>query len=916
MRFTQCVRFDVFRKLLVALIFGVVAAPVGAESPRSPKEVIVVFKTHFDIGYTAMARDVIQQYRTTIIDRALLACDESRQLRPEERFMWTLPGWPMKTILEDWDGQTPERKRHIWQAFQDGRFAVHALPFTVHTELLETEDLVRGLGYASTLCRVTGQPLPRDAKMTDVPCHTWLMPTLLKHAGINFFCIGCNHASRAADVPTLFWWEGPDGSRVLTMYVADGYGTGVTPPKDWPHTAWLAMVHTGDNHGPPRPEEVRRILNEAKRNNPTARVRIGRMSDFADAILAAKPALPVVRGDMFDGWIHGPMSDPSGARAARNIRPMTAAAETLQSELRAWGVPSPDIRAAVASAYENSLLYGEHTWGGSIGWIGNRIGYGGQWTTRRERGDFRRIEASWAEHSAYIETAERQTTRALNACLQTLANNVGVTGRRVVVYNPLPWKRSGLVSVSVEEMPNEITGFRSTDGKQTAAAERRGKTARFFAKDIPATGYRTYLPVTSSFRQVEWNDEQRGPRRTLERLYFRATIDPARMAIVSLIDKRGNRELVDTTSGYGLGQYLYQRFDADQATAYAMAATKHHPPHVDFCKPEMPSPQASPSVAVSPKDGSYQLESSPCADTATLHAAASKEIPCPVTLRLVLWRDATCVDVELTLHGKPAEPRPEAGWMCLPLKAEQPKFRLGRLGSIVDPMRDVVAGNRRLFSLNTGMTVTDSQGRAVGLCPLDGPLVSLDSPGLCQYSTDFVPKRATVFVNLFNNQWSTNFRLWNSGTWTSRVRLWAMPRSSEGPEAETATAVQMITASMEARSPLLAATAEGPTGTLPTARAGLELSRLGVAVTAFGPNLDGAGRILRLWESAGQGGPCRVQLPDGIRPRSVQPVDLRGRPSGEAIPVSDGSFSANIPAFAPASFLIDSGPSNPEGELP
>ena len=107
---------------------------------------------------------------------------------------------------------------------------VHALPFTTHTELLEPEDLVRGLGFSSRLSREAGLPLPRDAKMTDVPCHSWIMPTLLRHAGVDFLHLGCNAASSSPRVPRLFWWEGPDGSRLLTMYTAESYGTGLVPP--------------------------------------------------------------------------------------------------------------------------------------------------------------------------------------------------------------------------------------------------------------------------------------------------------------------------------------------------------------------------------------------------------------------------------------------------------------------------------------------------------------------------------------------------------------------------------------------------------------------------------------------------------------------------------------------------------------
>lgn len=66
--------------------------------------------------------------------------------------------------------------------------------------------------------------------------------------------------------------------------------------------------HSGDNHGPPTPDEVRGLLEKARRELPGVTVRMGRLSDFADAILEESPELPVVRGDMPDTWIHGIMS--------------------------------------------------------------------------------------------------------------------------------------------------------------------------------------------------------------------------------------------------------------------------------------------------------------------------------------------------------------------------------------------------------------------------------------------------------------------------------------------------------------------------------------------------------------------------------------------------------------------------------
>ena len=67
--------------------------------------------------------------------------------------------------------------------------------------------------------------------MTDVPCHSWVWPTLLAHAGVKFLQLGCNGTSAFVRVPPLFWWEGPDGSRILCDYTLD-YGSGITPAAE------------------------------------------------------------------------------------------------------------------------------------------------------------------------------------------------------------------------------------------------------------------------------------------------------------------------------------------------------------------------------------------------------------------------------------------------------------------------------------------------------------------------------------------------------------------------------------------------------------------------------------------------------------------------------------------------------------
>jgi alpha-mannosidase len=200
-----------------------------------------------------------------------------------------------------------------------------------------------------------------------------------------------------------------------------------------------------------------------------------------------------------------------------------------------------------------------------------------------------------------------------------------------------------------------------------------------------------------------------------------------------------------------------------------------------------------------------------------------------------------------------------------------------------------------LICLNSGLTVAAPDNTGMGLCPIDSPCVSLGEPGLWKYSFDYVPKRATVFVNLYNNEWNTNFPEWQDGSWVSRVQLWPIRGTDE--------ARNLVVPSWEARLPLLAAVADGPAGKLPKEQAGLSVSRPGVLVTAFGPNPDGQGTLLRAWDQTGVSGEVVVTLP--ARYKTATPVTLRGENAGEPVTLRGQKLAFRLPAYAPASYLLE-----------
>jgi alpha-mannosidase len=870
------------RRTAMRLLAGTPALVLGPKTASSQflssppaagriNQIIVVCKTHFDIGYSDRVADVLTFYRTTMIDRALDLIDRSKVLPEEEQFTWTCPGWVFDRIVEDWPGQTAERRQRLDRAVMAGRVVAHALPFSIESELMWPEEFARGYAFADRSCRRYGVPLPRGAKTSDLPSQSRALATGLAQGGIRFMHIGCNWPSGYVhDLPPLFWWEGPDGSRVLTMY-STIYGTctalwpwggegdphighNLLPPADWPYKTWPAIIVTSDNSGPPTLEAVQSLFAEALEKLPGVKVRMGTLDDLADAILAEKTELAVVRAETPDTWIHGCMSDPGGMRLARNVHPLIPAVEVLHAQLCQWGVQAEAPGEQVAKAFEQSLLYSEHTWG-----LGQSVDVYGQAFEEIPPEKYQKLEASWEDKTNYIRNAASTTSSLLDAGLSALTRAVDAEGPRVVVYNPLPWRRSGIVDI---------------DG------------ASFLVKDIPALGYKTFPPPPSITSRTLSGD-------TLENEFVKVRLDPVRGVIASLIEKNTGREWVDGFAEYGIGQYLNERFESSQTEAYCRAyqqcrwGTHLHP---GMYKPGLPSEVRY--RRASGANGSMHLVKQGEMLTGILEMPSDLNNHLPATsLRVTLSAGVAYLDVELTIKDKAKDNWPEADWLCLPFRLDSPQFRVARTLGVMDPARDIMSGsNRHVYAVGAGLTITGSDGASISLCPMDHPLVSLDTPGIWKFSLDFVPKKPVVFLNLYNNQWNTNYRYWYSGTWSSRVRLWFGD--------------QLAIPALETMSPLVASAESGARGKLPSSQSGISVSRPGVVVTSLRQKSKGRATFLRLWELAGESGKVTVQLPSGSLVRIARPVDLRGNLLGKAIAVQAGSFQFALNRFAPASFEL------------
>lgn len=344
------------------------------------KEIIVLFKTHLDIGYTDFAENVQNRYLHSYIPKALELAKNLREQEGERRFVRTTGSWLIDTYLRS---AGEEERSAMEAAIAAGDISWHGLPFTTHTELMDP-DLVRyGIGIAKRLDRQYGRA-SIAAKLTDVPGHTRALVSLLADAGIEFLHIGVNPTSVNPDVPPLFRWRAPDGKEITVMYQF-GYGGF----SEIPGTGKALMfAHTGDNNGPQSADSVLDVYRRLKEEYPEAVIRPGDLNDIALAVREIRGTLPVVTQEIGDTWIHGGQTDPRKMNLFR----------ALLRARRAWTDEARDV------ADRWLIMVPEHTWGlDSVPYLRDHENYGREgFRQARSTPRYQKMEQSWEEQRDYL----------------------------------------------------------------------------------------------------------------------------------------------------------------------------------------------------------------------------------------------------------------------------------------------------------------------------------------------------------------------------------------------------------------------------------------------------------------------------------------------------------------------------------
>ena len=350
------------------------------------KEIIVLFKTHLDIGFTDFSETVMNDYMTKYIPNAIKTAAETRERG--DRFIWTTGSW----LIYEYLRRFPDDKL-ITEAIKLGDICWHGLPFTSHTELMDVNLFKYGLSLSQKLDKRFGKST-HAAKMTDVPGHTRAIIPYMANAGIKFLHIGVNAACPPPEVPPIFRWQSPGGKELLMMYQAN-YGlfqeigdSGIA----------VCFAHTGDNNGPQGADEIIAIYDKLRADYPDADIHAGTLDDVADVVMTLEN-LPVITSEIGDTWIHGAGTDPAKVSM---YRAMLRICETLPAD-------------EAEEIYHCLLPVPEHTWGldekthlgkGYVrgqGYLGEHDNFiRTDFEAVRDNANYRKMEESWEEQRQYV----------------------------------------------------------------------------------------------------------------------------------------------------------------------------------------------------------------------------------------------------------------------------------------------------------------------------------------------------------------------------------------------------------------------------------------------------------------------------------------------------------------------------------
>jgi len=864
--------------LPVALYVGGARAPVfrGTFQPQRRWRVYAEPRAQHNYGYNEVPARTLE-WQNRYIDKFLDI------LREYPSYSFTLD---VATNLESYlETRGEPQRKQLLDYLRNGKVGVNAFWMNFFTGLATPEELFQMLDYALRAGKEHGFTVD-ETSATDEPSVTWAYPQILAEARIKYFANGSN-PWRGPFLPlghlnlqSPFYWEGPNGSKVLIWH-----GVSYVVVRDMTWDGWNPDDARLDKEDPARfvgcwnspCEDVRwrehkysPSLFGLQHSLPLFLSQYDREDYPFDAVFlygleydevpirhfgsadiierwnqeyAYPKVIPGIQRDYFryitehfgsqirtyrgDGggsWEEEAGADARVAAMNRTSQMQVTAAEKLES-IATW--LQPLIRydqVGFREAWKNIMLTDNYVWSDASAVL-------------RPSSYLTRVSES--NHRGWAETAYRQTQDLLTVAMDKIAELIQTDQRGVVVFNVDSQARSDFFDweLELDEAPQDpATGQPLPCG--VLKAVEGYQAIRCWAAEVPALGYRFYPIVKGTVPAGEVGTTSAGGA-PIEGRYYKLQLDPETGAVAQLIDKETGQNLVNSASGYKLNEYLYVTGGDSPPDNRLLTAD-----------PTLPVPELTinrPTLVGTPQVAHFSWGT-----RVTIHARTvnTPEIVTTITLNDEQKQVTFQNEVEKTLTLKK-----EGVYFAFPFAVESPQVEYQGGTAWVNPEKDMLPGATRQFFVTQGGVRIKGAKQSVGWVSVDAPLITLEDINRGLWPDSLKLHAGTVFSYVMNNYFLIDVPGQQGGHFTFRYVL------TSGPDVPLSAMTRLT---MRARSPLYAVRHYHKEWKqiLPAKGTGF-LSALpeGLAILTIRPGSDDRTYLVRVQNSTDQPITGRLQFP-------------------------------------------------------
>ena len=548
----------------------------------------------------------------------------------------------------------PELFEKIKQRVAEGRWEIAACQWVEGDKnLVSGESLTRHLLYTRKYMKEHFGLEPEDVPLDwepDTFGHAHTIPTIVSRGAVTryYMCRG-----GADDKPPVFWWQGPDGSRILVNLEHTWYNDHIGPHNTkgllfFCERAgledWMLVYGVGDHGGGPTRRDLK-LCREMDSWPIFPNFRFATTQKYYEILEAHGDKLPVLGGELnfeFTGCYSSQSLIKKTNRLGENLTEQAETAATLAWRMLGKSYPTDKLRQAwidTIFGHFHDILPGSGvaaTREYHSGLFQRTAATTGMITTQSLRTLAAAVDTSFAtDEVSDVRLALQNISMGAGAGRGTHFGGVSSAGhfdnpaRGFFIFNPTAWDRNEVVHFSVwdsetDDVQTKQFIVRMPDGREIPA--QRVTWGDYWGHkyvdlsvpvSVAAMGYTTFVvkeagsnyPVIPPGYKSNLEEKVEGgvsnllaPRLHsgncvgdwgMENEFLTVEFDRQTGGIIKLVDKASGRNLVSSDNPAGLLEYILERPGAMSSWILHDPKKRVCPLEVQSFKPVMSGPHAA-----------------------------------------------------------------------------------------------------------------------------------------------------------------------------------------------------------------------------------------------------------------------------------------------------------------------------------